>query len=276
MPEKIIQVAAESFLVHNGVTVFHTYENGDVDQGMKCHCFTTMRYEINGKEEFNVYDLKVPSRHLLDGHPPFLSSSSNPEYDAASEQQKAEWAAQWDAWHNGGEERVIRAIITEAIDLGLIQAGDDDEVESVSPMVSLDGGLTFMPAPEGVRIVYEGVMIYGEDGRGEIHINATQEGLITDLWRTPDDPLDHIGTESVLIEDIVMRLVNEKARSMEEAIDALIERLGGNSGKSCAQYPLDVWGYEAGQGLTYLGYWEWVIHQAEADGVELSDLTAED
>lgn len=278
MPEKIIQVEAERFLVHNGVTVFHTYVNGDVDQGRNTNYFTTMRYEIEGEEEFDVRDLKVPSRHLLDEHPPCLSRSCNPQWDTASEQQKAEWAAQWDAWHNGGEERAIRTIITEAIDLGLIRAGedvDDDDETECPMMVSLDGGLTFSPAPEGVRIVYRGVMIDGEDGRGELHINATHEGLITDLWTTRDEPLDHnIGTESMLIEDLVTRLVNDGLDPMQEAIKVLIDRLGGDSWASCAEYSRETWQHEVECNDTSLGYWEWVIHQAEADEVDLSELTA--
>lgn len=77
-------------------------------------------------------------------------------------------------------------------------------------LVSLDGGVTYRPAPDGVRIIYQGVMIDGEDGRGEVHVNATHEGLITDVWTTRDEPLDHnIGTDSVTINDIVARLVGD-------------------------------------------------------------------
>ena len=83
-------------------------------------------------------------------------------------------------------------------------------------MVSLDGGTTFQPAPEGVRIAYQKVMVDGEDGRGELVINATHEGLITDLWVHRDEPevsmadYNHnIGTDCVMIEDIVSRLIEE-------------------------------------------------------------------
>lgn len=82
--------------------------------------------------------------------------------------------------------------------------------------VSLDGGETWQSAPQGVRIVYKNVMIDGEEGRGEVHLNATHEGLITDIWtrREPplvsDAPYDHnIGTDSILIDEIVSRLVAE-------------------------------------------------------------------
>lgn len=84
--------------------------------------------------------------------------------------------------------------------------------EAAAIVVSLDGGETYHPAREGVRIIYKDVMVDGEDGRGEVHINATHEGLITDIWTTRDEPLDHnIGTDSVSLDDIVSRLVDENS-----------------------------------------------------------------
>ena len=41
-----------------------------------------------------------------------------------------------------------------------------------SMLVSLDGGETFVPATQGVRIVYK-VFVPGEDDPGELHLNAT-------------------------------------------------------------------------------------------------------
>lgn len=77
-------------------------------------------------------------------------------------------------------------------------------------LVSTDGGKTYTHAPEGVRIVYQKVYIDGEDGCGEVHFNATHEGIITDIWVTREEPLDHnIGTDAFLIDDIVARLVSE-------------------------------------------------------------------
>lgn len=76
--------------------------------------------------------------------------------------------------------------------------------------VSIDGGQTFLDANEGVRIIYEGVHIPGEDGTGELHLNATQEGFITDVWTTREEPLDHnIGTSFQLIDNMVSDLVDE-------------------------------------------------------------------
>lgn len=76
--------------------------------------------------------------------------------------------------------------------------------------VSMDGGLTYQPAPNGVRIIYERVSVPGEDGLGEVHLNATSEGLITDVWVTREEHLDHnIGTASQMLDDIVGDLVAE-------------------------------------------------------------------
>lgn len=78
--------------------------------------------------------------------------------------------------------------------------------------VSLDGGVSYQPANEGVRIIYSKVAIPGEDGTGELHLNVTHEGLIMDVWATRDEPLDHnIGTSSELTEDLIGRLVDDNA-----------------------------------------------------------------
>jgi hypothetical protein len=87
---------------------------------------------------------------------------------------------------------------------------EQDDEQSFRIKVSLDGGESFQDAKEGVRIVYEGVPIPGEDGTGELHFNATHEGLVTDIWTNREEPLDHnIGTSSQLVEDIVGDLVTE-------------------------------------------------------------------
>lgn len=74
--------------------------------------------------------------------------------------------------------------------------------------VSLDGGSTYFDAPQGVRVLHLGVLIPGEDGRGELHLNHTSEGLIADVWATREESLDHnIGTRcfelAALVEDMV-------------------------------------------------------------------------
>lgn len=74
--------------------------------------------------------------------------------------------------------------------------------------VSLDGGVTYVEAPEGVRVIHDGVMLDGEGGRGEIHFNHTHEGLITDVWTTTNEGEDYnIGTGAEDLDHIATRLI---------------------------------------------------------------------
>lgn len=76
--------------------------------------------------------------------------------------------------------------------------------------VSLDGGVTYQPAPSGVRILYDNVAVIGEDEPGQVHINATSEGIITDVWVSREAHLDHnIGTSQDTAEGIAADLVEE-------------------------------------------------------------------
>ena len=88
--------------------------------------------------------------------------------------------------------------------------------DAVSIGYSVDGGITWNAAREGVRIAYSNVIVDGEDRRGELLINATHEGLISDIWVRRGDPqvesdgYDHnIGSGSESIDDIVTRLIAE-------------------------------------------------------------------
>ena len=55
----------------------------------------------------------------------------------------------------------------------------------------------------------------------------------------------------------------------------LVRQCGDNLWGSCAQFPVSDWKHEVEAGDTVLGYWEWVISQAEAEGLDLQDLTPE-
>lgn len=123
MPYITSWVDPEVFLVHKGITVYHTYNDNDFGQGRLTYWFTTNGF--SDEDSFDVRELDVPSKVRLNDHPPFLSASSNPAFETASEEQKAEWRQQWAAWHDGGEENIIRAMIIEAIDLGLITAPEE-------------------------------------------------------------------------------------------------------------------------------------------------------
>lgn len=118
MPSQSIWVDPDVFMTHNGVSVYHTYVDDDVEQGECRYTFTTDSAADDNR--FDVRQLNVPSQSRLSIAPaPFLSKS-NPEFVAASEEQKAQWDQQWDAWFDFGEREVIKTIVTEAIDMGLI------------------------------------------------------------------------------------------------------------------------------------------------------------
>lgn len=72
--------------------------------------------------------------------------------------------------------------------------------DRVSISVSLDGGRTYQAAPEGVRVLYGNVYLGDDNPRGELHVNASPEGLIMDLWTKPGDD-EHLGTQSLLLLD---------------------------------------------------------------------------
>lgn len=76
--------------------------------------------------------------------------------------------------------------------------------------VSLDGGETFVDAPSGVRIIYSDVEIPNEEATGELHLNATHEGLVSDVWGMRGVcPDQNLGSSSQLIEDMVYDLVGD-------------------------------------------------------------------
>jgi hypothetical protein len=78
--------------------------------------------------------------------------------------------------------------------------------------VSLDGGTTFIAAPSGVRVVVKEVAVPGEDGLGELHLNLTAEGVVSDVWVTREEPLDHnIGTSSETFDEMIESMVEQAA-----------------------------------------------------------------
>lgn len=75
--------------------------------------------------------------------------------------------------------------------------------------VSLDGGVTWAPANSGVRLVYRDILVPGEDAPGELHVNATHEGLILDVWVSREGEDHNIGTSSQMLDDVVAAMVEE-------------------------------------------------------------------
>jgi len=71
--------------------------------------------------------------------------------------------------------------------------------------VSLDGGSTFTNAPEGVIVVYDDVLVPGEDEEGHVEFHFSHEGLITDVWVANEN----LGSEGETIDELVTRLCKE-------------------------------------------------------------------
>lgn len=126
MPYHAEWVDPEVFLVHNGVTVYHTYRDDDLDQGPRTYGFT-----LNPccGEEYrcdcpapgpcrNVFDVCELSNWIAPLHPPFLTGDQNtPENNAA-----------WNKYREDRvEEKRIEATIREAIEKGLIVAPPEPE-----------------------------------------------------------------------------------------------------------------------------------------------------
>lgn len=94
---------------------------------------------------------------------------------------------------------------SEDVEPRRIEEGDEGKMK-----VSLDGGLSFVDAAQGVRVVYEGIDVPGEDGKGELHVTLSREGFVRDVWVTREEPLDHnMGTDSQTVEEAVSAMVEE-------------------------------------------------------------------
>jgi hypothetical protein len=116
MPTITTWIAPELFMTHNGVNVFRTYEDDDMDQGEMFYSFTLNCVEDG--QVFDVRDLDVPEQALLAGQPPYITSS-------LPEDRKAELRLQWDAWIKEVEPAAIKAVIRAALDAGLVPMLDD-------------------------------------------------------------------------------------------------------------------------------------------------------
>jgi hypothetical protein len=70
--------------------------------------------------------------------------------------------------------------------------------------ISLDGGCTWTTAPVGVRVSMQDLDVPGEYEPGQLDFNFTHEGVITDVWGSRVEHLDHnIGTNSLTYDDVM-------------------------------------------------------------------------
>lgn len=77
--------------------------------------------------------------------------------------------------------------------------------------VSLDGGATFVVAGQGVRVIIDGIPIGDGEAAAELHLNVTDEGVITDVIDTDGQ---NAGTDSAMFAEIVERLAQSGLEGM--------------------------------------------------------------
>lgn len=73
--------------------------------------------------------------------------------------------------------------------------------------VSLDGGRTYHPAQQGVRILYEGMPGHEQGEQRNLHVHATGEGLIFDVWQQDLEDSRNVGTRSQTAQELIDSLI---------------------------------------------------------------------
>ena len=127
------------------------------------------------------------------------------------------------AWMKSDQPKLTQEVGEVVVELNTQGSEQDALTEQTELLVSLDGGQTFSPAPNGVRIIYKNVFVPGEDEPGELHMNATSEGVISDLWVSREEHLDHnLGTSSALVDDILERLVDDSVLESDNAEEEIL------------------------------------------------------
>lgn len=88
---------------------------------------------------------------------------------------------------------------------------EDDQEPDRNMVVSLDGGTTYVPVSNDVRVIYGDQLMPGEDVDGELHVTMTHEGMILDVWADQTEPSEeagtNLGTRSQTTEEIITELV---------------------------------------------------------------------
>ena len=67
---------------------------------------------------------------------------------------------------------------------------------------------------------------------------------------------------------------NQKQKTLEEEV-AFLEGLFVGHSNGSPRFPMEDWQYEAGNGDTKLGYWNWVYNQYEMEGLDPSQDVAQ-
>jgi len=117
MPYSTEWVDPEVFLTHNGVPVYHTFKNDDIENAPRTSCFSLNH--LCGEEECAcdgdkckyVFDVRELGNWTEPSHPPFLTGENN-----TPENKKA-----WEKYHADlVQEKHVQSIIREALDRGIL------------------------------------------------------------------------------------------------------------------------------------------------------------
>lgn len=118
MPYQNQWVDPELFMTHNGVNVYHTYKDDDVDNGAMLYWFTLNKKCGMGNCEChhpgpctNSFDVRHLQTWKEPPHPPFLTGDQDTPQNRAA----------WNRYEESGiMEKHIKEAIREALDSGLI------------------------------------------------------------------------------------------------------------------------------------------------------------
>lgn len=120
-------VAAEVVLTHKDVSVYHTYTHDDPDQGQRTYWFV-LRPEDGECDEsaFDVRSLDVPSASELFDKKPRLPDT-DPRFAAATPAEREQLESDGRRWCAESQPALIRAVLVEAIEAGLLVAPPESE-----------------------------------------------------------------------------------------------------------------------------------------------------
>ena len=112
-------------------------------------------------------------------------------------------------------------------------------------------------------------------GQEKLALDSLLNGM-RDLGFGTDDDInggDAVAAMSSLFHDVLTRVLGGQwsALATYSSVGAMaLEACGRNFHNECAQYTREAWESEVSDQNTNLGYWDWVGHQAESDGIEIS------
>lgn len=126
---------------------------------------------------------------------------------------------------------------------------------------SVDLRLTFDKSAHSAHLV---LMRRNEDGN-------TAELLPKDIWMEWGAAIAYLGDAAKLLPAgmVAVPVAPDAINSMDKVIRDVIAACGGDVNGESRPYPREDWRHEVENSDTNLGYWEWVVHAAESDGIDL-------